>query len=63
MSRGSGVRRADRSRFTDTEWKLYKQGRCSYQTAYGLPWMEWCGKRSKPGHPFGYCREHARGDR
>jgi hypothetical protein len=49
-----------RDRFTDDEWRLYKAGKCCWQTAYGMPWMAYCGKRSKRGHPFGYCREHAR---
>ena len=49
-----------RARFTDTEWRIYASGRCCWQTAYGLPWMKFCRKRSKPGQPFGYCREHDR---
>jgi hypothetical protein len=58
-----GGRWADRSRFTDTEWALYGRGRCCYQTGYGLPWSQWCGKPSKPGHRFGYCHQHARSGR
>ena len=49
-----------RSRFTDTEWELYEAGKCCWQTAYGLPWMEWCGQPSMPDQQFGYCREHDR---
>lgn len=49
-----------RSRFTNTEWAIYKAGRCCWQTGSGLPWQTYCRKRSKRGHPFGYCREHAR---
>lgn len=29
---------------------------CGYQTAYGLPWSEFCGERKAPGLYF--CQEH-----
>jgi hypothetical protein len=52
--------KARRSQFTDTEWKLFKAGKCCWQTAYGMPWIRYCKKRSQPGHVYGYCRAHAR---
>lgn len=48
----------DRARFTDHEWALYQAGKCCYQTAYGLPWMEFCELPSVPDHPLGYCHNH-----
>jgi hypothetical protein len=49
-----------RARFTTNEWRLYQQGKCCWQTGYGLPGITYCNRRSKPGHPFGYCPKHAR---
>jgi hypothetical protein len=45
-------------RFTAEETALFRAGRCGWVTAYGLPWTEHCGKRSKPGASFGNCPEH-----
>jgi hypothetical protein len=47
-----------RARFTADEWELYADGLCSWRTASGLAWSEYCGQPSLPGQPFGYCREH-----
>jgi hypothetical protein len=49
-----------RARFTGDEWRLYQQGKCCWQTAYGMPWISYCGRKSEPGHPFGHCSKHAR---
>jgi hypothetical protein len=49
-----------RSRFTDTEWAIYKAGRCCWQTAYGTPHIRYCRKRSKRGQRFGFCAQHDR---
>ncbi len=46
-------------RFTADQWRLYRQGRCCWQTGDGLP-IRYCGRKSRPRHPFGYCRRHAR---
>ncbi len=48
------------ARFTADEWRLYRQGKCCWQTGDGLPGIRYCGRKSRPGHPFGYCRRHAR---
>jgi hypothetical protein len=56
------MRYVDRDRFTDTEWAIYCEGQCCYQTAYGLPWSEWCQQPSLPDHPLGYCADHATED-
>ncbi len=29
---------------------------CGWQTAYGMPWSEYCAERKVPGKP--YCAEH-----
>jgi hypothetical protein len=52
--------RVRRSTFNDTEWRLYKQGKCCYQTGYGLPWTTYCGRRLSRKNPWGYCKRHAR---
>ena len=49
-----------RARFTDSEWELYEDGKCCWQNAYDMPWIEYCGQPSMPGQLFGYCREHDR---
>lgn len=37
-----------------TEMRLAEVGRCSHQTGYGLPWMEYCGVPLPcPEHPEG----------
>ena len=35
------------------------RGKCRYQVRYGALRVKPCGKPSKPGHPRGYCEEHA----
>jgi hypothetical protein len=35
------------------------RGKCRYQIQYGALRVKPCGKPSKPGHPRGYCEEHA----
>jgi hypothetical protein len=57
MSRRVNV---NRSTFTDTEWRLYKRGRCCWQTAYGMPWIRYCGRKLDRGNPWGYCKRYAR---
>ena len=46
-------------RFTPEEKALFDAGKCSRQTAYGLPHTEYCGQPSQPGADFGDCAEHA----
>lgn len=37
-----------------TEFRLAAEDRCSHQTGYGLPWMEYCGiSLPCPLHPEG----------
>jgi hypothetical protein len=48
----------DPERFTDQEADIFHEGRCCWQTGYGLPWTTYCGKKSKPGADFGHCAEH-----
>jgi hypothetical protein len=48
----------DPDRFTEEEKALFDQGKCPWQTAYGLPGTEYCGKPSKSGASFGHCDEH-----
>ena len=50
----------DPERWTEEEKAVFDAGQCSWQTAYGLPWMEDCGQPSKSGASFGYCAEHER---
>lgn len=38
------------------ERTLRDSARCKRVTAYGMPWMEWCGARTIAGTPF--CPEH-----
>jgi len=45
-------------RFTDIERELFDAGKCSWQTAYGMPYTEYCGRPSKKGASFGNCAEH-----
>jgi hypothetical protein len=52
--------RVKRNTFNDTEWQLYKQGKCCWQTAYGMPWISYCGKKLDRGNPWGYCKRHAK---
>lgn len=49
----------DPDRFTDDEKRLFDAGKCSHQTAYGLPHVEYCGQPSQPGADFGNCPGHA----
>lgn len=35
---------------------LRDAGRCQWVTAYGMPWIEWCGARVVSGEPF--CEKH-----
>lgn len=46
------------NRFTDEEKALFDAGECSWQTACGMPYTEYCGEPSKKGASFGYCAEH-----
>jgi hypothetical protein len=49
----------DPARFTAEETRLYKAGKCPWQTATGTGGGdEFCGRRSKRGASFGYCDEH-----
>lgn len=51
-----------RSGMTSVERWLCRQRTCPYIVDASGRWAKWCGKKSKPGHPQGYCREHAKGD-
>lgn len=46
-------------RFTADERAMFLDERCGYQTAYGLPWSEYCQEASNPLADFGHCTEHA----
>jgi hypothetical protein len=50
----------DPDRWTEKEKTLFDQGKCSWQTGFGLypGHMEWCGQPSKPGTSFGHCAQH-----
>jgi hypothetical protein len=45
-------------RFTEEEAALFRDGKCGWQTAYGMPGTEYCGQPSQPGASFGHCPEH-----
>lgn len=49
---------SDPDRWTEEDVDLFNAGQCSWQTSFGMPWMEHCGQPSKPGASFGYCPEH-----
>ena len=46
-------------RFTMGEAAAWQRGECGYQTAYGLPWTEYCAKPGNKANDFGHCDEHA----
>lgn len=48
------------ARFLPEEVALFEKGRCSWQTAYGMPWTEYCEAPSKPWADFGYCEYHSK---
>jgi hypothetical protein len=39
----------------DEEKALAREGKCVWQTGYGLPHTTYCGKKATHGH---YCKEH-----
>ncbi len=38
---------------------LKRRRKCPYVVDTSGRWAKWCGKRSKPGHPRGHCKQHA----
>lgn len=48
----------DPDRFTEEEERLFREGKCCFQTGFGLPWNEYCNTASDPDADFGYCYEH-----
>ena len=42
---------SDPERWHEEEEALFNAGKCSWQTAFGMPWIEYCGHLYPAGMP------------